>query len=333
MNERTSPISGRLVFGVALVALGALWTGDNLGLVDAEAVLRWWPALLIVYGLAKLTGAGFQRRPIAGGFAAVAGALILASNLGFGHVGLGLLWPIGLVLLGVQILRRGGAPNESAGAMGNSADWVRSFALLGGASTKSLSTSLRGAELSAVLGGVELDLREAKPAEGRVVVDAFAFMGGIDIIVPPDWRLEIEATPIMGALQDERAPAPDREYKATLVLRGAVIIGGLVLRDSPGTRPAVRVGVVSRRRGGFGGSVAQVGVVDLRGGEDKTEGTEEVRVEGPFGFVIRRQRLHGGVTEVRIGGSGDAGRVEPRPDAGATGAKPEPGSPPPIEPQ
>ena len=342
MNERMSPFSGRLVFGALLVGLGALWTADNLGLADAESVLRWWPVLLIAYGLAKLTGAGFVRRPLAGGFAVVAGTLILASNLGLGHVGLGLLWPIGMILLGIQILRRGGTTNEPSGPMGDSSDYIRSVALMGGASTRSLSTSLRGAELSAFMGGVELDLREAKPADGRVVVDAFAFMGGIDIIVPPDWRLEIEATPVMGALQDERALAADREYKATLVVRGVVIIGGLVLRDSPGVRPPVRVGVVTRRRGGFGGGVrvGQVGVVDVRGsGVEGAEGIHEVRVGGPFGVVIRRQKTAGGtVREVRIGGDVPDVTVERGPETGAPGGTPDAGAPdagtpPPIEPR
>ena len=249
VNEPPQPISGRLVAGIALVALGAIWTLDNLGLTDAKAILRWWPALLVAAGLAKLSGWGFRRSPGVGAAAVVVGLVLLAGELGF-PVGLGLLFPLALIALGVQVMVRGGRVGQSCGTIGNSSDYIRQFALLGGSSTRGLSQSFRGAELSAVLGGIELDLREAKPSENRVVVDAFAFMGGIDLIVPAGWRLEVEASPIMGAIQDDRTAGPPLEPGPTLLVRGAVIVGGLVLRSAPGVRVA-QVGVITRRRGRY----------------------------------------------------------------------------------
>src|ERR1051325_7416953 len=55
-ERRSSRLTGRLVFGALLVTLGLLWTLQNLGLADADQVLRWWPALVIGYGLLRLTG-------------------------------------------------------------------------------------------------------------------------------------------------------------------------------------------------------------------------------------------------------------------------------------
>jgi hypothetical protein len=248
VNEFERPWTGRLVGGVALVALGALWTSDNLGLVDAGEILRWWPALLIVFGLARLTGSGFARNTTIGLLAVLVGTVLLLNRLGVTHVGLGLLIPLGLMALGFQMVRRGGYAPNAARPLSDSSDWFKTFAIMGGITTRSRSQALRGGEASAVLGGVELDLRQAVPAGERVVVDAFAFLGGIDLIVPPNWKLEIEAMPIVGAIQDERAVDAAQEYRATMVLRGAVILGGLVLRDEPGVERVVRVGTTRIRR-------------------------------------------------------------------------------------
>ena len=51
MSERHGPrFTARLLFGLVLVSLGALWTLENLGVPEASEVLRWWPSLLVAYG-------------------------------------------------------------------------------------------------------------------------------------------------------------------------------------------------------------------------------------------------------------------------------------------
>jgi hypothetical protein len=40
-----------LVLGVALIALGVLWTLANIGTLDLLGTLRrWWPATLVLWG-------------------------------------------------------------------------------------------------------------------------------------------------------------------------------------------------------------------------------------------------------------------------------------------
>jgi hypothetical protein len=44
-----------LVLGVALIALGILWTLSNMGSVDLLGTLRrWWPAILVLWGALEL---------------------------------------------------------------------------------------------------------------------------------------------------------------------------------------------------------------------------------------------------------------------------------------
>ena len=47
-----------LVFGLILIALGALWTLSNLGRLDLVQTLRtWWPLSLVLWGVLELAGA------------------------------------------------------------------------------------------------------------------------------------------------------------------------------------------------------------------------------------------------------------------------------------
>jgi hypothetical protein len=59
----------------------------------------------------------------------------------------------------------------------------------------------------AVLGSVELDLREAEVGIGLSVIEAVTVMGNIEIAVPPDITVECEGDSFMGtfALKYERA--------------------------------------------------------------------------------------------------------------------------------
>ena len=51
-----------LVGGLALVALGVLWTAANLGALDLLTTLRtWWPATLVVWGALELLRAYGER--------------------------------------------------------------------------------------------------------------------------------------------------------------------------------------------------------------------------------------------------------------------------------
>ena len=305
MNESDRPFGVRLVAGVAILALGLLWTADNLELVNASQILRWWPALLLLFGVSWLAGWGGRRSVGPGVMAVLIGILLLAHEAGWTHAGLGLLFPIAMVAVGVLILVRGSRAPSSTGVSGaaDAGDFVHSFALMGGASTRSTSQALRGAELSAVMGGVELDLREAKPTDGPVVVDAFAFMGGIDLVVPPNWSVEFHATPVMGSLQDARGLGGTDGSSGTVLVRGVVVLGGFQVLSEPSGRTVV-VGASRRsRRERYSRPEVHLG-----------NGGLHVRTTGPHG-----------VREVRIDSSGLS--VGPPPPA------PPPPPPPPTEPR
>jgi len=56
-----------LVLGLALIAVGVLWMLANLGHLDLLNTLhRWWPSILVLWGVLELAGA-LARRQLRGG--------------------------------------------------------------------------------------------------------------------------------------------------------------------------------------------------------------------------------------------------------------------------
>lgn len=253
MSERRgSRITARLLFGGVLVTLGLLWTLENLGLADAREYLRWWPALLVGYGLLRLTGLDGYRRPVAGSIFVLIGGWMLAREFGLVHVSIFGLWPVFLILIGASLVWRS---IRGPGASPDAADanaYPRPFAFMGANLRSIESQSLVGLEATAIMGGVEADLRGARARDKEVVAEVFAWWGAIELIVPEDWRVVSEVMPIMGGVED-KTRVPEGGGGTTLIVRGLVVMGGLEIQNTASTRDrfrGVHVGVSSRSRSG-----------------------------------------------------------------------------------
>jgi len=252
MSERHGTrITARLVFRAVLVTLGILWTLDNLGLADAEQFLQWWPALLIGYGLLRLTGLDGTRRVVSGVLFVLAGGWMLAHSLGYVHVSIFRLWPVFMIVIGASLVWRS---TRGPGGTSDSSDahaYPRPFAFMGGIVRTIESQSLVGLEATAVMGGIEADLRGARARGSEVAVEVFTWWGGIELIVPEDWRVVSEVMPIMGGVEDKTRLA-EGGGTTTLVVRGIVVMGGLEIKNVKSDSPfrGVRVGVTSTSRSG-----------------------------------------------------------------------------------
>lgn len=233
IGDRNSPrgarITARLVFGLVIFALGGLWTLDNLGVLDSGPIIRWWPSLLILFGFGKLIGAIPPRQVVMGAVLSVVGFMLLSNELDWFSFHFWQLWPIVLIAAGTSLVVRSMRGPAAADGTDRSAE-VHTFAMMAGIHQKFDTLDFRGGDVSALMGGVELDLRSARTAQPQVVIDVFAWWGGIDIFVPRDWRVANEVVPIMGGVDDQSRPA-EGEVHTTLVLRGAAIMGGIEIKN------------------------------------------------------------------------------------------------------
>lgn len=223
------PLTARLVFGIAIIVVGVLFTLDNLGIASAGEVLRWWPVVLIGYGASRLFG--FSRRPnlSAGLLFTLGGAWMLLHNLGLISVGLGVLWPLLLVLVGISMVsaatrRRRVEPEGLPGA------GLNAFAFWSSNERRIVSSDFRGGEVTAVMGGHDIDLRNARITDGPATLDLLVWMGGVDLFVPEDWQVTNQAVVVMGAIQDQTRSRP-AEPKGHLILHGLVLMGAVEIKN------------------------------------------------------------------------------------------------------
>lgn len=92
----------------------------------------------------------------------------------------------------------------------------------------------------AIMGGVELDFRDAILLEGVTEINCFAFWGGVEITVPPHVNVESRGFAIMGGFEQtanlDVDPAPGAP---TLRVNGLALMGGVEIKvaesESPGT--------------------------------------------------------------------------------------------------
>jgi hypothetical protein len=100
-------------------------------------------------------------------------------------------------------------------------------AIMGGASRKGAWTPARQNFSFSVMGGTELDFREAILGPGVTEVQVFALMGGTEIVVPPGINVESHGIGIMGGF-DHRGDLHDPDMDApTLRISGLAIMGGV----------------------------------------------------------------------------------------------------------
>ncbi len=227
-----------VVVGIAMTAAGTVLMLDTLEIVNARDAVRFWPVLLVMFGLSVVVQAfqggpdaepGRRPRPIV-----TPGLVIFLVVIGL------------LVSNSMQRLQP-----RSAGRTGAQSDSV--IAVMSHANRASNARTFSGADMTSVMGNSRLDLREAMLAPGEeAVVNVFGMMGGLDLVVPEGWIVDVEAVPVMGRVQDLRwrtDAAPDTPNTAEeersgdrpaevaagppprVVVRGFIMMGRLSIRS------------------------------------------------------------------------------------------------------
>lgn len=263
-SPRHEMFSTRLIVGLLIILLGGTLLADNLGWFEARHILRsLWPLALVAVGVAMIRHPQHKRSRAWGWVLVTVGLWIFADKIGWIHVSLGQLILPGILLFvgGVLVFRSlSGPPNgttatPAAGTpdangpasangtnqgftstsfgsaqAGDSAEFVRSFAMLSGHELRPVSRPFRGADLNAIMGGIKLDLTSARMEGDSAVIEVFAFWGGVEIYVPPDWTVTSEVTTLLAGFIDKRRPTSVVPTKH-LVVKGMVVMAGVEIKN------------------------------------------------------------------------------------------------------
>ncbi|PYT42475.1 MAG: hypothetical protein DMG47_15815 [Acidobacteria bacterium] len=89
--------------------------------------------------------------------------------------------------------------------------------------------------ITAIFGGIELDLTEASIQGSEATLAITAIFGGVEVRVPPNWQVAFRGAPIFGGIEDKtrtsRSGDPANSNIKMLVITGAVIFGGLEIKN------------------------------------------------------------------------------------------------------
>jgi hypothetical protein len=105
------------------------------------------------------------------------------------------------------------------------------WAIMGGAQRQGTWAVPRELKVVAIMGGCELDFREARFPEGTVDVHITAIMGGVQILVPPNLAVEMNGSAVMGGFDHVSRTRVAPDPRAPLLrIHGLAVMGGVEVR-------------------------------------------------------------------------------------------------------
>ncbi|HXP21498.1 MAG TPA: DUF1707 domain-containing protein [Streptosporangiaceae bacterium] len=126
----------------------------------------------------------------------------------------------------------GPAPDRIGGRPGAN----YSLAIMSGARRRGPWVVPRTYVAVAIMGSVQLDLRQARFSEPEVTIQAYTIMGGIEIIVPEEIEVDVGGVSIMAAF-DHSANGEGIPGAPRLKVTGVALMGGVDVRRKPAQSP------------------------------------------------------------------------------------------------
>ncbi|MEW6761959.1 MAG: DUF5668 domain-containing protein [Pseudomonadota bacterium] len=228
-------VKSQIVLGVLVIVMGLLFLLDNLDILDMHRAISFWPMVFIIAGVVKLYDTETRGGQLLGACLVGLGVLIILDRMDIIDFNVRTMWPLFFIGFGIYTIYRARTGRRLLQIDGIKGEQdlkgegvVDIMAVLGGFERRVYTPAFRGGEITAIMGGCALDLRNSS-IEGEAVVNVFAFWGGVTMKVPPDWTVVLNGTPIMGGFEEKTARPPDNSKR--LIVRGYAIMGGVEVRN------------------------------------------------------------------------------------------------------
>ena len=225
----------RYIAGAFFMVIGLVLLLNNFHLLPFElpAYVFTWKMLLIVIGAFMLANLKIFPAAILMGI----GLYFLIPDIsGVEANTLKMLWPALLILAGLGIVVRGfnrhRCEKKNSYVKTEDLPFMTSTVIFGGEKKKLSSHDFEGARLSAIFGGIELDLTNCTLKNEKTYIDVTAVCGGIELIVPKDWNIKTDVVPIMGGIDDRINDIPGANINLAMevIIRGEVVMGGIEIQ-------------------------------------------------------------------------------------------------------
>lgn len=255
MSKLTDNIKPRAIIGLGLIVFALMMLFDNMGLHFIGKIFSNWPVGMMIIGGALLYGP-FKMHD----------KNKVNSNLPYFLIGFGVFFFLGqhhflnlnfgslivpaiLLAVGIHVLRPSSkrrkrkegeksefhaeAFNLSGSDFSDDDNSVDVFNILGGSEFSTQSQNLTGGNVICILGGADIDVRDADMEGDVMEINIVAFMGGADIKVPPHWQVSVKVIPFLGGVSNKTTCLADKLQvpKKRLIITGLALMGGVEVRN------------------------------------------------------------------------------------------------------
>lgn len=216
-----------IIWGIALLAVSAVLILNAFEITSIDIFFDgWWTLFIIVPSLIGLVN-GHDKTANIIGLLIGAFLLLACQNVLDFDIMWKLIAPVIIAVIGIKMIFGGIGRNKGLikSMEANSDDMKTGFAAFSGQDIRFDNEIFKGAELTAVFGGIKLDLRNAV-FEGDTAINACCIFGGADILLPDNVNIKVNSNSLFGGIDNKKHQnSNDNQY--TVCLNGTCIFGGV----------------------------------------------------------------------------------------------------------
>lgn len=219
-----------VLWGIVLIVAGVIFALNVFNITDIDIFFDGWWTLLIIVPCA--IGLFTEREKTGNIIGIVIGVVLLLCCQDI--LSFSMLWkllvPAIIVIVGLKMVLTGLFGNKANEIMKQlrleGKEPKAGCAVFSGCDMNYDGQVFEGAELTAVFGGVECDLRNAV-IEKDCAVQVSAIFGGIDILVPSNINVKVSSNSIFGGVSNKTAA---HQNAPTIYVSGICMFGGVDIK-------------------------------------------------------------------------------------------------------
>ncbi len=228
----------KYALGVIIIIAGILLLIEKTGWLPFEIhhIIFSWQMLLIAIGFVSFFSSE-SRTP--GTILILIGTIFIIPRIfevtfNITHM----FWPVMLIAIGVLLLVRR-SPGQfwqmrvhHLNNQNLDDGYIHEENIFSGGKQRVMHQVFRGGHINCIFGGSEVDLTQATLADGVSELEVNTIFGGVTLIVPADWKVQLKMTSIMGGFSDKRSYVKENpDQSRVLIIKGSTIFGGGELKS------------------------------------------------------------------------------------------------------
>lgn len=219
-----------LIWGLIFILVGLLLVLDRLNILEFNIFFKvWWTLFIIIPSLVGLINEREKTGNLIGLIIGICLLLVMQDVISFDLL-LKLFFPIVFILIGLNLIFKDRISKkiqkEVKHIKKKNIKMNEYNAIFSSENLNFKDNSVSNMELSAIFGGLKLDLREAK-IPNDLLIETSSIFGNIEILVPDDVCVKTTGTNIFGGVTNKYE---SNDSKKIIYIENLCLFGGLDIK-------------------------------------------------------------------------------------------------------